>query len=381
MSDDRHWMHRALELAAMGRGHVEPNPMVGAVVVRDGECVGEGFHAGFGESHAEVGALRAAGEQARGATLVVTLEPCCHQGKTPPCTEAVIAAGIRRVVTAMVDPYPQVAGKGLAQLAEAGIETVTGCMAEEAARLNAPFITLQTERRPWVIAKWAQSLDGQIAPPEGTGWISCEASRSEVHALRGRLDAILVGRGTVDADDPLLTARPAGARVATRIVLDSHARLPSDSHLVRTLGEAPVLVATTEQAGASDVARLRDAGCECLALPAVQGRVDVTALLAELGRRGMTNLLVEGGEAVLNTFFDADLVDEVVCYIATETVLGKGAASSPVGGQEPSSMAKAMRLAHARRRRVGSDVCVWGLTPSAASRVGEAAGTRPKGRG
>src|SRR5919197_3355884 len=212
-ASDLDWMSRALELAERGRGFVEPNPLVGAVVVRDGRVVGEGWHRRYGEAHAEVNALAAAGEAARGATLYVTLEPCCHHGKTPPCTDAVLRAGVRRVVAAMADPFPQVAGQGVAQLRAAGVEVEVGVCEREARELNAPYLTLLAEGRPYVHAKWAMSLDGKIATRGGDSrWISGPASREVVHRLRGRVDAILVGAGTVRADDPLLTARPLGPR-------------------------------------------------------------------------------------------------------------------------------------------------------------------------
>src|SRR5436305_1406899 len=206
---DHTWMRRALELAERGRGFVEPNPLVGAVVVRDGSVVGEGWHRRYGEAHAEVNALAQAGEAARGATLYVTLEPCCHVGKTPPCTDAVLAAGISRVVAAMADPFPKVAGGGIARLRAAGVAVAVGLGESEARRLNAPYLKLLATGRPYVHAKWAMTLDGKIATRTGDSrWISNEASRRVVHAMRGRMDAILVGIGTALVDDPSLTAPP-----------------------------------------------------------------------------------------------------------------------------------------------------------------------------
>src|SRR5262249_49286375 len=230
---DSEWMRRALELAERGRGYVEPNPLVGAVIVRDDRPVGEGWHQRFGEAHAEVNALAAAGEAARGATLYVTLEPCCHHGKTPPCTDAIIAAGIARVICAQRDPFPKVSGGGIAAPEAAGIAVEVGAMTDAAQRLNAPYLKLLHTGKPWVIAKWAISLDGKIATANGDSkWISGEASRAIVHQLRGRMDAIIVGHRTAELDDPLLTARPAGARTATRIVVDSRATLSPNSQLV-----------------------------------------------------------------------------------------------------------------------------------------------------
>jgi diaminohydroxyphosphoribosylaminopyrimidine deaminase/5-amino-6-(5-phosphoribosylamino)uracil reductase len=311
-------MRRALSLAHRGEGLVEPNPQVGAVVAKaDGTIVGEGWHAAFGGPHAEVAALAASGGAAHGATLFVTLEPCCHHGKTPPCTEAIIAAGISRVVVAAGDPFPQVAGGGLAALRAAGITVDTGLLEADAVRLTAPFRKLVTTGKPWVIAKWAMSLDGRLAAPPGAGrWISGPESRSIVHALRGRVDAIAIGIGTALADDPSLTARPRGPRQPVRIVLDSTARLPLGSRLVRTARETAVLVATGPAAPEERVAGLRAAGCEVWRSAAIGPGERLGELLAELGRRRVTNLVVEGGAGVLRTLFEAGAADEIQAFVA-----------------------------------------------------------------
>lgn len=248
-NEDVHWMRRALQEAERGRGRVEPNPLVGSVVIRDGELAGKGHHERFGGPHAEVIALANAGTAAAGATLYVTLEPCCHHGKTPPCTEAILAAGITRVVVAMRDPFPQVSGRGLDALSAAGLVVETGCEAQRAKALNAPYLKWVITGLPFVTAKWALTLDGKTAVRSGDSrWISSEVSRSVVHELRGRMAAILVGIGTIEADDPLLTARPPGPRCPVRIVLDSEARIPVSCRLVRTAHEAPVVVAVTDRA-------------------------------------------------------------------------------------------------------------------------------------
>jgi diaminohydroxyphosphoribosylaminopyrimidine deaminase/5-amino-6-(5-phosphoribosylamino)uracil reductase len=328
---DEHWMGRALELAEQGRGHVEPNPLVGAVIVRDGQVVGEGWHQRFGAAHAEVNALAQAGEAARGATLYVTLEPCCHHGKTPPCTEAVVRAGIANVVAALEDPFPQVAGQGAALLRAAGVPIEFGVGAAQARRQNAPYLKLLATGQPYVHAKWAMSLDGKIATKTGDSqWISNETARRQVHALRGHMDGILVGIGTARADDPLLTARPPGPRTACRVVLDSRAALPITAQLVRTAREVPTLVVVSEMAVLAS-APLAAAGCEVLALPAdATGRPDLARLLHELGRRRWTNLLVEGGAGVLGAFFDHDAIDECHVFIAPRLI--GGPAKSPVAG-------------------------------------------------
>ena len=273
-------MRRALQLAAEGRGLVEPNPMVGCLVVRGAEIIGEGWHRRFGGPHAEIEALRIAGAKADGAEMVVTLEPCCHQGKTPPCTQAIIRAGIRRVVVAQLDPFPQVAGGGVAELEAAGIEVCTGVLRDEARRLNAPYLKLLETGRPWVIAKWAMTLCGKIATRTGESrWISSAESRAIVHELRGRVDAIIIGSETARRDDPMLTARscrvrldaPPGAtgclstsvgpkRIALRVVLDTRAALVVESRLVRTARETPLMVAVGSESSPADRERLAAAG-------------------------------------------------------------------------------------------------------------------------
>jgi diaminohydroxyphosphoribosylaminopyrimidine deaminase/5-amino-6-(5-phosphoribosylamino)uracil reductase len=359
MSDEA-WMARALELAARGRGAVEPNPMVGAVVVRDGRLVGEGWHQRHGGPHAEVHALTAAGEQSRGATLYVTLEPCCHHGKTPPCTEAVLAAGVVRVVAAMADPFPRVAGKGTEMLRQAGVPVEVGVGEAEARRLNAPYLKLLAMARPWVIAKWAMTLDGRIATRAGDSkWISNEASRRVAHEIRGRVDAVIVGIGTALADDPLLTARPPGPRVATRIVLDSRLRLPPSSQLVRTAREAPSLFATTALAPAERRDTLMREGCEVLTLPEVEGRVSLPSLLDELGRRRFTNVLVEGGGEILGGFLDAGEIDEVHVFLAPRLMGGAGA-RPPLLGRGVERVAEMLQLRQPRVEVLDGDVYIHG---------------------
>jgi diaminohydroxyphosphoribosylaminopyrimidine deaminase/5-amino-6-(5-phosphoribosylamino)uracil reductase len=354
-------MRRALAEAARGLGAVEPNPLVGAVVARDGQMVGVGHHARFGGPHAEVVALAMAGEAARGATVFVTLEPCCHHGKTPPCTGALIAAGVARVVAAMRDPFPKVDGGGFARLAEAGVAVEAGVLEEESRRLNAPYLKRLATGRPFVVAKWAMTLDGKIASRSGqSGWISCPRSRALVHEVRGRVDAIIVGVGTALADNPRLTARPPGPRVAARVVLDARARLPVDGHLARTAREIPVLVAATDEAPADRVAALTALGCEVAVLPAMApGRVDIGALLDDLGRRGMTNVLVEGGGQVLGSFFDAGEVDEVDVFLAP-IIEGGSHDFTPARGAGVASIAAALRLGSMAVSRVDEDVRIQG---------------------
>lgn len=364
---DRWHMSRALELAAQGRGGAEPNPLVGCVIVQGAETIGEGFHRRYGGPHAEIEALDVAGPRAQGSTLYVTLEPCCHWGKTPPCSQTIIRAGVRRVVAAMSDPFPQVAGGGLAELTAAGVEVDVGVLESEARSLNAPYLKLIETGRPWVIAKWAMTLDGKLATRAGSSrWISSEASRALVHKLRGRVDAIIVGRGAVEADDPLLTARPPGPRVATRVVLDRRASIASDRQLVRTAREVPVFIAAGPDAPAGDCQRLRDAGCEVWQSSTPDSAMHIRQLLQELGRRRMTNVLVEGGAELFGAFFDAGLVDEVQAFIAPKLSGGR-AAPSPIAGQGIESMSEALRLEAVQVENADGDVYLRGRVKRAGS--------------
>jgi diaminohydroxyphosphoribosylaminopyrimidine deaminase/5-amino-6-(5-phosphoribosylamino)uracil reductase len=354
------FMRRALRLAAQGRGCVEPNPLVGAVLVRGGRILGAGYHRAFGGPHAEVEALERCGGAARGATLYVTLEPCCHHGKTPPCTDALIAAGLRRVVAAMLDPNPRVAGRGAARLRAAGLAVEIGPLAGEAAALNAPFIKLMRQGRPWVILKWAQSLDGKIATRTGDSrWISDERMRAHAHRVRGRVDAILVGRRTVARDDPQLTGRIGRVRrVATRIVLDSHLRTPPEATLVQTARAVPTWICCRPDAPRRRAARLEAAGCVIQPLPPSgedeTAGVSLPALLDLLGADEMTNVLVEGGGAVLGAFCDQRLADELHVYIAPK-VIGGAAAVSAVAGVGAAAVPEALLPAGPPRlRRLGT---------------------------
>lgn len=361
-----HWhMSRALELAVRGQGFVEPNPMVGCVIARGAELIGEGWHHRYGGPHAEIEALRLAGSRAAGATMYVTLEPCCHQGKTPPCTEAILRAAPSRVVIAQRDPFPEVSGKGITRLEAAGITVDIGLAEAEARELNAPYLKLVETGRPWVIAKWAMTLDGKLATRTGESqWISGPDSRAVVHQLRGRVDALVVGRGTAEHDDPALTARPPGPRTAARIVLDSRANLSLDSKLARTARDAPVLVAVGEMAPPARRKRLADAGCEVLVLGGNDHAERLDALLAELGRRRMTNVLFEGGACVFGTLLDERAIDEVHAFIAPKLV-GGAEAPSPAAGLGIAGMADALILPSPAIRNLGHDVYLSGRVPRA----------------
>lgn len=362
-------MQHAIALARRGLGFVEPNPPVGAVVVREVageyELIAEGWHERFGGPHAEVHALDRAGEAARGATLFVTLEPCCHHGKTPPCSRAVIESGIAKVCVGTPDPAAHVDGGGIRELEAAGIDVTVGVEGAEAAALVAPFVMLETSGRPWVHAKWAMTLDGRIATRTGhSQWISGEESRAVVHELRARMDAVVVGAGTARTDDPSLAARlPNGAtppRVAHRVVLDGSASLSLDSQLVRTAREVPVLVFATDAATEEKVAALVAAGVEVVRVDACESarsRPDVAVVLRDLGDRRFTNVLVEGGGQLLGSFFDAKLIDEVHVFVSPK-LIGNGPV--PVDGVGLSRIPSVPSLNRIRSERTGVDVYVNG---------------------
>jgi diaminohydroxyphosphoribosylaminopyrimidine deaminase/5-amino-6-(5-phosphoribosylamino)uracil reductase len=359
MSEHDEFMDLALTEASKGRGAVEPNPMVGAVLVKDGRVIAAGGHMKFGGPHAEIEAIRAAGPAAAGSTLYVTLEPCAHHGKTPPCADAVIAAGITRVVAAMRDPNPVTSGKGFQKLRDADVTVIEGVLEQEAVRLNAPYVKLITTGTPYVTAKWAMTLDGRIATPGGQSrWISCEDSRRSVHELRGRMDAVAVGIGTALADDPLLTARGTGPRVPARIVLDSRCRMPLESQLLRTLADGPVLVAASADAPGKALERLQAAGAEVLTTSS-PGRVDPRELLAALGDRGMTNVLLEGGGTVLGSFFRQGLVDAAKVFVCPKIFAGDDA-PGPVRGGAVDLVDEALHLQHVAVSQLGSDVLIEG---------------------
>ena len=359
---DAFWMSRALAEAERGRGGVEPNPMVGAVIVRDGRLVGFGHHQRFGGPHAEVFALREAADDARGATVYVTLEPCCHHGKTPPCAAALINAGVSRVVAAMRDPFPKVAGGGFEALREAGIEVEVGCLNSLAARLNAPYLKRLILGEPYVIAKWPMTLDGRTATSTGhSAWISNARSGRRVHETRGQMDAILVGIGTAIADDPQLTARPPGLRIPARVVLDRFARLPMESRLVQTAREIPVWLAVGSDAPADRLDRLKEAGVDILTFSS-SDLIPIPALLKELAKRGVTNLLVEGGSRVLGGFLDAGCIDEVDVYIAP-IIEGGTHRFSPFAGRGVGLMGEASRLEQREVSLIDDDIRLRGTFP------------------
>lgn len=364
---DEHWMRQALNLAIKGEGLVEPNPMVGCVLVSDDQCLGQGYHTKFGQSHAEVEALQdALGRDlsVQGCTAYVTLEPCAHHGKTPPCAQALIDAKIGRVVIATQDPFPEVAGRGIQMLQAAGISVTTGVLEEEAQQLLTPFFKRVQQQLPWMIGKWAMTLDGKIATSSGDSrWISGEAARAWVHKLRGRVDGILVGIGTALADDPQLTVRPAGLRVPARLVLDRQLRLPLDSCLVQTANEVPVIIAVGSGVSSQRIAQMEQRGVTVWQPPATTKdapdyRRWVRGFLTHLSALGMTNILVEGGASVLGNLLDQHLIDEVAVFVAPKIVGGTG--PTPIGGMGLSRMSESLPLMQLSHQVIGSDVLVRG---------------------
>jgi len=371
---DEKFMEMALRLARRGISSVEPNPAVGAIIIKANQIIGRGWHKKFGEPHAEINALedcQTLGVRPNGATMYVTLEPCSHHGKTGPCTEAIISAGIGKVFVAMTDPSEHAGGRGIEQLRKAGIEVHTGICEAQAKMLNAPFIKFTTTGKCWVVLKWAQSIDGKVAWADGIDdrrWISNEQSRRDTHKLRRRVQAILVGINTVIADDPLLTARPNKGRIATRIVMDSFLRIPPDCQLIETIDESPVIIFVSQEAVHANphvAQELSNKGVELLAYPNT-GRSNLHYLLAELSNRGITQLLVEGGPTILTSFLKENLADEIIVYIAPK-ILGS---QSSVGITVPmAELSEAVGLHNVEIDCFGDDVRFRGLTEKAMDEI------------
>ena len=362
-------MTRALELAARGMGQVSPSPLVGCVIVTGaGKTVGEGYYLYEGLKHAETLALEQAGPMARGATAYVSLEPHAHYGRTPPCTDALIKAGIKRVVAPIEDPNPKVSGKGFSHLRSAGIKVETGLMASEALRLNEKYIHFMRTGRPFVHLKLATSLDGRIATRTGDSrWITGEAARVRVHLLRHEYDAILVGSGTARADDPLLTDRSGlkRHRPLTRIILDQQLSLSPDSQLARTARQSPVLVySSSEHAPSSALAALKSGGVEVAQVDG--GGRNLQALLEDLGGRAIQSLLVEGGARIAGAFLDAGLVEKVSFFIAP-LIIGGADAPASIAGEGAHNVADAIRLHDIELNRHGPDLEITGYTKTVTS--------------
>lgn len=360
-ADDERWMAEALALARRARGLTSPNPMVGAVIVRDAAAAGRGFHSRSGAPHAEIEALREAGGRANGATLYVTLEPCNHAGRTPPCVDALVGAGIRRVVAATADPNPQVRGGGANTLRRAGVEVLVGCLESEARALNRVFFTAMERMRPHVTLKCAMTLDGKIAASDRSSrWITGEAARREAHRLRSECDAIVVGIGTVLADDPALTVRldPPGPREPLRVVVDSRCRLPLTARLIASGDPGRVVVAVGDDAPGAHVEALVSRGVTVLQCKSREGHVDVSDLCGRLFGLDVRGLLLEGGSELSWAFVEAGLVDRVAVFVAP-ILLGGAGAPTPVGGRGL-PLGGGMRLRSVEVRPVGEDWLIEG---------------------
>lgn len=354
-------MALALELAEKGRGKVEPNPMVGAVLVKNGEIAGKGYHQVFGGPHAEIHAINRGGANCRGATLYVSMEPCAHYGKTAPCVDAIIKAGIAEVVTTVIDPNPITSGKGIQKLKEAGIEVRLGVMEAQAKRLNAPFFKLMQKGLPYVTVKWAMSLDGKIATHTGDSrWITSDESRAYVHEIRGLVDGILVGINTVLRDDPLLTCRLEGGRNPKRIIIDSNASLPLNSRLLKTINESEIIVAVNKSARQDRVAKLEQSGCKIIQTKDTNGSVDLHDLFHRLGNMKLTNILVEGGSRVITSMIEGRLVDKVMVFIAPIIIGGEGA-KSPVLGKGIDKISEAAKIHEISVKKILNDVVIEGI--------------------
>jgi len=357
--DEEFWMRRALHLAEKGRGRTSPNPMVGAVLVKRGNVVGEGYHARAGEPHAEIVAIKNAGEKAKGATLYLNLEPCTHYGKTPPCAPAVIEAGVRKVVIGIEDPNPLVKGRGVARLKQAGLDVKVGILEKECHRLNEAFCKYIVQHEPFIILKMAATLDGKLATRNGESqWITGETSRRFVHRLRDQVDGVVVGIGTVLKDDPMLTARIRGGRNPYRIVFDSRLRIPENAKVV-DLSPSKTIVATTEMASRDKIERLRKKGVQILISDSKSGKVDLKASLLKLGEMGMMSLLVEGGSQINGSFLDQGLIDKIFLFLSPR-LIGDPLAPGIFSGEGVLHLRETFSITELRTRRMGEDILIEG---------------------
>lgn len=359
-------MEMALDLAKKGEGFTSPNPMVGALVVKDGKIVGKGYHKAAGETHAEINAIDDAGALSQDGTLYVTLEPCNHTGRTPPCTEKIIAAGIRRVVAAMNDPNPGVKGGGLAYLKNRGIHTTTGICEDRAKRLNEAFIKYITTHRPFTIIKCAATLDGRIATRTGDSkWVTGEASRQFVHRIRHAVDAIMVGINTIEKDNPSLTTRltdrPNNFRALdpTRIILDTHLRIPEDAKVLQLHSDSDTLLITNPSVSGNKKGRIEKVGVKIIASPLKDGRIDLDPLMDRLGSLGITSLLIEGGSRVIASALSAGIVDKILFFYAPK-ILGGDDGIPICKGPGAGLMSDCISVKDIQIRRFGDDVLIEG---------------------
>ncbi len=365
MSDNK-YMHLALRLAQKGIGSVEPNPAVGCVIVKDDRVIGKGWHRKFGGPHAEINALADCQEKGfspAGSEIYITLEPCCHYGKTPPCVDAIIAAQPAKAIIAMIDPFEKVSGRSVELLRKAGIDVEVGLCGKEAELLNATFIKFAKTGKCWVILKWAQSIDGKLAYADKTKqqWISNEKSRRDIHKLRRRAQAILVGVNTVIADNPLLTARPSKGKRLVRVVLDANLRIPINCRLLRTAKKSPLLIASklaAIEANLETAEQIKRKGAELFPVPAINGYCDLQAVVGELSKRGVSQLLVEGGPTVITSFLKQKLADEICVYIAPKLLGSQGGADITKSMEQ---ITETVSLHNVETIRFGDDTRLSGL--------------------
>jgi diaminohydroxyphosphoribosylaminopyrimidine deaminase/5-amino-6-(5-phosphoribosylamino)uracil reductase len=355
---DVKYMRRALELAEEGSGFTNPNPVVGAVIVKEGKIIGEGYHKAYGSHHAEINAFNNAKEDVKGATMYVTLEPCSHFGKTPPCANAIIEKGIQKVIVALQDPNPQVEGKGIKLLRENGIEVVAGVLEEESRKLNEIFIKYITTNEPFLILKTAMTLDGKISTYTGDSkWITNEKSREYVHKLRHRVAAIMVGIGTVLQDNPYLNTRlgDGEGRDATRIIVDTSARISLEANMLNMKSSAKTIIATTELASRQKLQELENKGVEIIMTPLVNNQVDLKYLMKALGERKIDSVLLEGGSEINYSAIEADIVDKMIAFIAPKLIGGR-TAKTPVGGLGRALMKDAVTINEIEVHRFDNDI-------------------------
>jgi diaminohydroxyphosphoribosylaminopyrimidine deaminase/5-amino-6-(5-phosphoribosylamino)uracil reductase len=362
-AEKKRYMTATIRLARKGRGMVSPNPLVGAVIVKGNKIVGSGYHHFYGGPHAEVYALKNARARARGADLYINLEPCCHHGKTPPCTDVLIKSGIRRVFIGITDPNPLVSGRGIRKLRKAGIEVETGILQKECRLLNEAFIKYITQKIPFAVLKLAATLDGKIATSTGDSrWISCDDARRLVHRLRSEADAVLVGSGTVLADDPQLTVRHhSGAlrKNPVRIIVDSRLRTPLSSQVLRTAHEIKTIIATTKQAPKSKIAKIKQCGAEVVVVSSRNNRVDLKRLMRHLAAQGIAHVLIEGGSELSAAALHDGIVDKVLFFYAPK-IIGGAHARSMVGGKGVPRISDAISLADVHYKKIGKDILVEG---------------------
>ncbi|MBU5426844.1 bifunctional diaminohydroxyphosphoribosylaminopyrimidine deaminase/5-amino-6-(5-phosphoribosylamino)uracil reductase RibD [Tissierella pigra] len=354
------YMSRALELAKEGIGYTNPNPLVGAVIVKDNRIIGEGYHKVYGSHHAEINAFLNANEDVKDATMYINLEPCSHHGKTPPCTKTIIEKGIKKVIIGLKDPNPIVSGRGVQTLEEAGIEVVIGILEEEGKKLNEIFIKYITTKFPFVIMKTAMTLDGKIATyTNESKWITGELSRKYVHELRHRVTGIMVGIGTVLADDPSLTTRLEDSKCCDpiRIIVDSSAQIPLEAKVLNLESDAGTIIAVTEKANKEKIKMLEKKGAEVIVTPSKEGRVDLSLLMKKLGKRNIDSILLEGGSELNYAALEEGIVDKVNVFIAPK-IIGGNTAKTPIGGQGKAYIREAIELERLDFHRFGEDIMV-----------------------